>query len=120
MQSNILITKSSSKNINSKNLGSADIFVEMENMGIDSTPFIEIAAIDIKNQFGDATFKYSNEIEQNFIDRGDLSSASIWAKFPLIYAKLKLIKNLNLRNFSRNKPAKKSSKQCNKYCHNTI
>lgn len=90
MQSNILITKSSSKNINSKNLESADIFIEMENMGIDSTPFIEIAAIDIKNQFGDAAFKYSNEIEQNFIDRGDLSSASIWAKISAHLCEIKI------------------------------
>lgn len=90
MQSNILIAKSSSKKINSKNLESADIFVEMENMGIDSTPFIEIAAIDIKNQFGDAAFKYSNEIEQNFINSGDLSSALIWAKISAHLSEIKI------------------------------
>lgn len=80
MQSNILITNPISKSINFPISGSTNIFMEMEKMGIDVEPFLEIAALDIIKQFGDDALKYSSKIEKNFIATGDIDSALIWAK----------------------------------------
>lgn len=80
MHSNILITDPKPSSTNSKKLKSVNIFEEMETLGIDTTPFLEIAALDIIDQFGDAALYYSSAIEQKFIENDDLTSATIWAK----------------------------------------
>ena len=80
MQSNIMVNQQISDNTNSNFLECTNILTEMEKMGIDPTPFLEIAALDLINQFGEAAFEYSIQIEQNFIIAGDIEKAIIWGK----------------------------------------
>jgi hypothetical protein len=80
MQSNIIVNQQISDNPNTNFQEYANILIEMEKMGIDPTPFTEIAALDLIKQFGDKALDYSVQIEQNFIIAGDAAKAKIWSK----------------------------------------
>jgi len=56
------------------------LFTEMEELGIDPAPLLEIAAHDLLNQYGNDAVSYSIQIERGFEDNGDTESAAIWQK----------------------------------------
>ncbi len=56
------------------------IFLEMIALGIDPDPFIEVAAHDLINQFGESALDYSLQIERRFRDEYEAQSALIWKK----------------------------------------
>jgi hypothetical protein len=58
MQSNIIVNQQISDNPNTNFQEYANILIEMEKMGIDPTPFTEIAALDLIKQFGDKALDY--------------------------------------------------------------
>ena len=60
-----------------------NIFLEMKSLGIDPEPFLEIAALDLLNQYGDNALNYSVQIENDFTEDGDIQSAEIWQKICL-------------------------------------
>lgn len=80
MQSNIIVNISKPNTDNPRFQESASILMEMEMMGIDPAPFLEVAARDLIKQFGVTSLNYSAQIEQNFIDNGDIDSATIWSR----------------------------------------
>jgi len=63
-----------------KSASQTDLFIEMQNLGIDPNPLLEIAAHDLLNQYGADALSYSIQIERNFYEEGDRQSASIWQK----------------------------------------
>jgi len=60
------------------------ILSEMKLLGIDYNPFLEIAAKDLSDKFGDLAFDFSISIQQSYINNQDLESAEIWAKISNI------------------------------------
>ena len=80
MQSDIIVKNTGNNSIESRGLENLTILQEMEQMGIDPDPFLEIAARDLINQFGQNALEYSIQIEQNFIEAENLQSAIIWGK----------------------------------------
>jgi predicted component of type VI protein secretion system len=88
MQSNIIVNQQISDNPNTNFQEYANILIEMEKMGIDPTPFTEIAALDLIKQFGDKALDYSVQIEQNFIIAGDAAKAKIWSKLSSQLSKI--------------------------------
>ena len=88
MQSNIIVNQQISDNPNTNFQEYANILIEMEKMGIDPTPFTEIAALDLIKQFGDKALDYSVQIEQNFIIAGDAEKAKIWSKLSSQLSKI--------------------------------
>lgn len=78
MQSNIIINKPLPKAANTNLKESAGILLEMEMMGIDPTPFLEIAARDLANQYGSIALDYSLQIESDFKEEGNMEAAAIW------------------------------------------
>jgi len=88
MQSNIIVNQQISDNPNTNFQEYANIFTEMEKMGIDPTPFTEISALDLIKQFGDKALDYSVQIEQNFIIAGDAEKAKIWSKLSSQLSKI--------------------------------
>ncbi|MCC3862023.1 hypothetical protein [Pseudemcibacter aquimaris] len=78
MQSNIIIQQPLPKSANANLKESAGILLEMEMMGIDPTPFLEIAARDLANQYGAIALDYSLQIESDFKDEGNMEAAAIW------------------------------------------
>lgn len=88
MQSNIIVNQQISDNPNTNFQEYANILTEMEKMGIDPTPFTEIAALDLIKQFGDKALDYSVQIEQNFIIAGDAEKAKIWSKLSSQLSKI--------------------------------
>ncbi len=80
MKSNIYQIKEY-KNSHEKNINIAEnIFIEMENLGIDPKPFLEMAALDLYNQYGNDALHFADRIYQNFFDLGDVQSSRIWRK----------------------------------------
>ncbi len=67
-----------------KNNGNINILSEMNLLGIDYNPFLEIAAKDLSDKLGDLAYGYSISIRQSFIINQDLESAEIWAKISNI------------------------------------
>jgi hypothetical protein len=94
MQSNIFISNTRSKAPHSDLKDGASIFMEMEMHGIDPAPFLEIAARDLSNQYGSTALAYSQRIEQDFQDEGDIDSAIIWSKISTRLSILKEAGNL--------------------------
>lgn len=62
------------------NIPEFSIFSQMELLGINPDPFIEIAAHDLLNQYGIDTLSHSRKILNDFTARDDLQSAEIWQK----------------------------------------
>lgn len=60
--------------------GKINIFLEMSALGIDPQPFLEIAAHDLINQYGDNALALSQKIGSDFLDGNDQQSAEIWQK----------------------------------------
>lgn len=88
MQSNIVINRLKKNNAKSNFLDCAGLLMEMEMLGVDPAPFLEVAARDLINQFGRTALKYSIQIEQNFIETGDIDSAAIWSRISSQLSKL--------------------------------
>lgn len=63
-----------------KDDGKINIFLEMSALGIDPQPFLEIAAHDLINQYGDNALELSQKIKNDFLTANDLESAEIWQK----------------------------------------
>lgn len=59
---------------------SENIFFEMEKLGIDTQPFIELAATDLFNQYGMEALQFADQIYQDFFDLNDVQSSRIWRK----------------------------------------
>ncbi len=57
-----------------------DMFLQMDKMGINPDPFIEIAAHDLVIQFGNKALAYSYIIADDFRSREEYQSAKIWDK----------------------------------------
>ncbi|MDG1707302.1 MAG: hypothetical protein P8H03_01000 [Emcibacteraceae bacterium] len=94
MHSNIIINHSRPTAANSNFKESVGIFMEMEMHGIDPTPFLEIAARDLVNQYGKVALSYSARIAQDFQDEGDIDSAIIWSKISSHLSTMKDTGNL--------------------------
>lgn len=88
MQSNIILSKSLPKAANANLKETANIFLEMEQLGIDPAPFLEIAAHDLVNQYGSIALDYSLYIEQDFKEDGDTEAAEIWQKISCCLVEL--------------------------------
>lgn len=65
-----------------------DIFFQMELLGINPDPFIEIAAQDLINQYGNDALNHSWKIIQEFKRCGDHQSANIWIKITTFLGKI--------------------------------
>lgn len=88
MQSNIILSKPHPKAANAKLKETANIFLEMEQLGIDPAPFLEIAAHDLVTQYGSIALDYSIYIEQDFKEDGDTEAAEIWQKISNYLSRL--------------------------------
>ena len=80
MNSNAILIKGHKKTAKTDLFKSTNIFSEMKQLGIDPGPFLEVAALDINNQYGTDALGFSLQIIEEFIDDGDTQSAEIWQK----------------------------------------
>ncbi|MBL4603608.1 MAG: hypothetical protein JKY84_12745 [Emcibacteraceae bacterium] len=80
MNSNPILIDSYSRRNKKPTAVTTNIFLEMELIGMDPNPLLEIAAHDLINQYGNDAVGYSIQIERDFIDEGDAESAEIWQK----------------------------------------
>ena len=80
MKSNVILIKDHKKPTKTDLTKNTNIFSEMEQLGIDPGPFLEVAAQDLSNQYGSDALSFSLQICQEFCDDGDNQSAEIWQK----------------------------------------
>lgn len=80
MNSNIILIKDHKRPAKVDFLKSTNIFSEMEQLGVDPGPFLEIAAQDLNNQYGPDALSFALQIIEEFIDNGDNQSAEVWQR----------------------------------------
>lgn len=80
MNSNVILIKDHKKQVRADLFKCTNIFSEMEQLGIDPGPFLEVAALDLNNQYGPDALGFSLQIIEDFSEDGDNQSAEIWQK----------------------------------------
>lgn len=80
MNTNVILIEDHRKPAKADLIKSTNIFSEMEQLGVDPAPFLEIAALDLNTQYGPDALSFSLQIIEEFIDSGDNQSVEIWQK----------------------------------------
>ncbi|MBT5185804.1 MAG: hypothetical protein HOH19_05105 [Kordiimonadaceae bacterium] len=93
MNTNIILFENYKKPVTSELKENANIFIEMEQLGIDPDPFLEIAALDLFKQYGASSYDYSIKIQDVFLQNYDFGAAEIWQKIAAILLNLQQSSN---------------------------